>query len=201
MARPICAVPGCSTPIVAHSLCSKHYRRFRKHGSPHIMLARWGGRTPDQRFWAKVRRGTDEGCWPWTGALNYGGYGHLTRNHHDWMAHRLAYELVKGAIPAGKELDHLCRHHACCNPAHLEPVTRSENSIRGIGPQLTRARQASIKACPRGHPYDLFNTYFAPKTGARSCRYCMNMRSRQSKAAHRLEKSEERYAEALLETR
>jgi hypothetical protein len=28
-------------------------------------------------------------------------------------------------------LDHLCRVHACCNPAHLTPVTRRQNTING----------------------------------------------------------------------
>lgn len=46
-------------------------------------------------------------------------------------AHVVAYELWFGPVPAGLELDHLCRNVACCNPAHLEAVTRSVNIRRG----------------------------------------------------------------------
>ena len=72
------------------------------------------------------------------------------------QAHRVAYELVKGKIPAGLELDHLCRNRICCNPAHLEAVTGRENSLRGVSPW---AKNACATHCPRGHPYDAENTY------------------------------------------
>jgi hypothetical protein len=44
--------------------------------------------------------------------------------------HQLAYQLEKGLVPEGLELDHLCRNRTCCNPDHLEPVTRAENMAR-----------------------------------------------------------------------
>jgi hypothetical protein len=46
------------------------------------------------------------------------------------LAHRWAYEHFIGPIPAGLEIDHLCRVRHCVNPAHLEPVTKSENRRR-----------------------------------------------------------------------
>ncbi|WP_443041336.1 HNH endonuclease [Streptomyces sp. B21-108] len=33
-------------------------------------------------------------------------------------------------MPEGWTIDHLCQNKACCNPDHLSPVTRSENSRR-----------------------------------------------------------------------
>lgn len=33
-----CDVDGCETEITTHPYCSKHYQRFRKHGSPNISL-------------------------------------------------------------------------------------------------------------------------------------------------------------------
>ncbi len=82
------------------------------------------------RLFRRVER-TDSGCWLWTGALN-GGYGRI---HHSpgrvLYTHRAAYELLVGPVPEGMDLDHLCRNRACCNPDHLEPVTRRENLLRG----------------------------------------------------------------------
>ena len=47
-------------------------------------------------------------------------------------AHRVAWELIRGPIPEGLVLDHLCRTSACVNPDHLEPVPQAINMIRGF---------------------------------------------------------------------
>ena len=77
-------------------------------------------------FWLKVET-LSTGCWEWTGHVNNAGYGRVKNDY----AHRLAYEMFVGPIPDGADLDHLCRRRSCVNPAHLEPVTRSENVRRG----------------------------------------------------------------------
>jgi len=43
---------------------------------------------------------------------------------------RLAYTALKGAIPEGYEVDHLCKNKACLNGWHLEAVTPSVNRER-----------------------------------------------------------------------
>lgn len=88
-------------------------------------------------FWAFVdQRGTDD-CWIWTGHHASNGYGMFCVSHerkvHTLLAHRAAYELLVGPIPASLQMDHLCRVRDCVNPAHLEPVTRRENQRRGAG--------------------------------------------------------------------
>ena len=60
-----------------------------------------------------------------------GGYAHVWVAGRLVMAHRYAYELEEGPIPAGLQLDHLCRVRECVQVAHLEPVTNRENIIRG----------------------------------------------------------------------
>jgi hypothetical protein len=48
------------------------------------------------------------------------------------VAHRFLWKtLVDSDIPETTFLDHLCRTHACCNIAHLEPVTPQINTLRG----------------------------------------------------------------------
>jgi len=74
------------------------------------------------------------GCWIWLAAKDSSGYGRIgTSSYKTESAHRVVYRLVRGEIPAGLDLDHLCRIRACCNPDHLEPVTRAENLRRGAG--------------------------------------------------------------------
>jgi hypothetical protein len=85
-----------------------------------------------ERFWEKVAKG--EGCWLWTGARLRGGYGTINAGGHaatSLLAHRVAYELVRGPIPDGLQIDHLCRNRACVNPYHMEPVSQAENLRRG----------------------------------------------------------------------
>jgi hypothetical protein len=47
-----------------------------------------------------------------------------------FLAHDFFYRLLVGPVPAGLELDHLCRVKLCVNPIHLEPVTHLENMRR-----------------------------------------------------------------------
>lgn len=99
-------------------------------------------------------------CWEWNRKLDRHGYGHFKMDGRDWLAHRAAYHLIKGGIPAGLTIDHLCRNTRCINPDHLEAVTMREN-----------LRRVPLKAaCPKGHEYSDENTYW--HRGVRNCRAC-----------------------------
>lgn len=127
-----------------------------------------------ERFWDRVDR-TGE-CWPWLGHIRRDGYGSFPVNSQMRYAHRVAYELVVGPIPAGLELDHLCRNRRCVRPDHLEPVTHLENMRRGVR-ATTRATH-----CIRGHVLDYTDS--KGKRGCRTCRYAAVVRWRQRIAEH-----------------
>jgi len=118
------------------------------------------------RFWEKVEKTPT--CWLWTGAVNGNGYGNFNESGRYVGAHRVAYELVIGPIPADLTLDHLCRVRLCVNPSHLEPVTNGDNVRRGMSVPALNARKTH---CKRGHPFDARNTYRRPD-GSRQCRAC-----------------------------
>ena len=127
------------------------------------------------------------GCWLWTGPHGTrDGYGKFqpSPGQPKVMAHRWAYEAFIGPIPDGYQLDHLCHtndagcpggpdcgHRRCCNPAHLEPVTASENTIR------QRHFERAKTECPRGHPY-VGDNLIAGSDGRRRCRTCDRIRKR-----------------------
>lgn len=88
------------------------------------------------RFRAMVR--VDEsGCHLWTGTVQTRGYGSFCKGGagRNMLAHRFAWELERGPIPDGLTVDHTCFNKRCQNVAHMELVTREENSRRA------RARQ------------------------------------------------------------
>lgn len=125
------------------------------------------------------------GCWNWIACKCassprgkgkqvkwfYGYFSKRTDNGElrQVLAHRMAYELYKGVIPGGMELDHLCGNTLCVNPGHLEPVTHKENIRRGY------ALKPLVTHCKHGHEYDEKNTYWKKRAGGtmtRECRIC-----------------------------
>ncbi len=118
-----------------------------------------------ERFWSHVDGDGIEQCWLWTGTKSHDGYGAfaLDANHRGYRAHRYAYEQMVAPIPAGLQLDHLCRVRACVNPWHLEPVTQLVNVRRGARPAQTH--------CVHGHEFTPANTY-EYRRGVRVTRIC-----------------------------
>lgn len=117
----------------------------------------------EQSLWNSFSR--IDGCWEWTGPKTAGGYGLFAQT----SAHRAVYERLRGPIPEGLDLDHLCRNRGCVNPAHMEPVTRSENLRRGYTARRAQADQRCDVAAPSGIASDSAGLTVAAPGAARDC--------------------------------
>ena len=113
----------------------------------------------------------NSGCWIWIGGLRdkKDGYGGTDWNGQTWRTHRLVYTLLCKEVSDELDIDHVCRNRICCNPDHLEPVTRKINIHRGKG---IAARNALKTHCAKGHEYTAENTY--NWNNQRFCRICSN---------------------------
>lgn len=81
------------------------------------------------RFWCNVAHG--DGCWEWQGPLNGRGYGRVWWHGTRAPAHRVAWELANGPIPAGLIVCHNCPggdNPRCCRPDHLFIGTIDDNN-------------------------------------------------------------------------
>lgn len=149
----------------------------------------------EERFWAKVdKRGSADHpfCWVWTAYTLPNGYGmfNLGEGQKDY-SHRIAYAWLVEPIADGLVTDHLCRNRACCNPAHLEPVTQRENVRRGDSRLHVPAWQAASAAtkraldhCKHGHAFDEANT-IRRASGGRDCRACQAAYQRRLRSLRR----------------
>lgn len=114
---------------------------------------------PEIRFFTRVEQDGD--CWIWTGGQT-AGYGMFWDGDRNVRAHRWTFEYFRCEIPAGLEIDHLCRRTLCVNPWHGDPVTGLVNILRSDAPSALAARRDH---CINGHP-------LTPGPGQRICRTC-----------------------------
>lgn len=155
-----------------------------------------------RKFWGHVDKSQD--CWTmnktWHNRWGYpifrfGGKGRV-------RACRYVYELVKGPIPVGLHIDHLCHtndkscsggsacpHRRCVNPAHLEAVTPRENLRRGLSPVGINMAKTH---CLRGHLLSGDNLYLYH--GERNCRACRAETQRKHNAKLKRERALKRVA-------
>lgn len=143
----------------------------------------------EEIFWSKVKKTAT--CWIWTASKDKVGYGQIgTREPFSkvkcFRPHRVAYELIKGRIPKGLQLDHLCRNTSCVNPNHLEAVTARVNILRGNG---IAAKNAVKTHCNRGHPLSGANLRISinKKNGnkIRICKECQRISLRKTRKIKR----------------
>ena len=115
------------------------------------------------------------GCWLWQGTVAGNGYGSLSHagNRH-YAAHRAAYEVFNGDIPANLLVRHTCDTPLCCNPSHLILGTHSDNMKDSVA--RGRHNMARKTHCVRGHSFDQANTGWAKTASGGKMRYCRTCR-------------------------
>jgi hypothetical protein len=151
---------------------------------------------------ARGERNTN-GCLIWTGGRRPSGYGYVPvpfdadllataggrvfgLSHGQTGPHRAIWLLDRGPIPDGFDVEHACHsvdddcpggrgclHRACFDVDHLEPLTRSENLLRG----RSHGRFRGATHCVHGHPLSGDNLHVG-STGTRQCRACAREKSR-----------------------
>lgn len=107
------------------------------------------------RFWSKVTLGPLDACWLWTGGGVPNGHGYMGLGHRPnvqpYFAHRIAWTLTHGEIPAGQCVLHNCPggdNPRCVNPHHLFLGTQADNvrdASRKGHLHIPRKRNRAIK--------------------------------------------------------
>lgn len=132
------------------------------------------------RFWNKVQ--ITNGCWIWIGCRDGKGYGLFSSGESGLRAHRFSWEIHNRLpLPAGHEMDHLCKNRSCVNPAHLEAVTQYVNNMRSDSFTAINRRKTH---CKRGHTLEGPTVELRHRVGQnwveRNCMICRRMRYVQS---------------------
>jgi len=119
-------------------------------------------------------------CWIWSAYRTDDGYGEVHWRARTERAHRIIFTwATKIPLPMGwpidwetwVEVDHLCKRPSCCNPVHLEVVSRHENLIRGNG---LGAQYSRTELCVNGHLKKTITR--SNDTSYRRCTTCRNER-------------------------
>jgi len=126
-----------------------------------------------RRFWAKVNKEADNGCWEWTAATSNKGYGQFGVNKIAKSTHRISYIIHKGEIPGGLMICHTCNNPPCINPNHVYAGTSSDNMKQSV--REMRHFEQSKTHCKNGHEFNQENTFLRDRKGrgiTRVCRSC-----------------------------
>ena len=98
------------------------------------------------RFYSYVRK--TRSCWLWEGDKNEKGYGEFWDGRKKARAHRFAYQLDHGPIPARMWVIHSCDVRDCVNSKHLRLGTVTDNN-RDTAARGRQALQVSMNG-PNG---------------------------------------------------
>lgn len=136
-----------------------------------------------ERFLAKISIEPNSGCWMWTASTDTFGYGqmYVDEQGKPKKAHRVAWQLFRGAIPDGMCVCHAHDDVWCVNPEHLFLGTHKDNS----DDKVKKGRHGNQRKthCKNGHDFTV------AKNGKRECKICQHERAKQRWAAGETRKS------------
>lgn len=105
----------------------------QQQGPVGLRGTRWKRHTLAEKLESRITREPNGGCWNVSGAdRGPNGYRHINAGDpsnpkKQLYAHRIAWELAYGPIPAGLKVLHKCDNPICANPEHLFIGTQGDN--------------------------------------------------------------------------
>lgn len=124
-------------------------------------------------------------CWEFEGAKDIQGYGAIGCHGKKRNAHRIVF-LHFGGNPK-LDAHHKCDNPPCCNPDHLEGLTRKQHARATPNHAINHPKTHCIK----GHEFTAENTRFSMKRGVRVkiCRACNKITRKIYNATKRIKKN------------
>lgn len=110
-------------------------------------MPRWPQLTIKERFYAHVKKLSGRNaCHEYQGARSKKGYGQF--GYEGWIqaAHRVAWKLEYGNIPAGLCILHRCDNPACVRLSHLFLGTQLDNIADRVAKGRTASGEAHFRA-------------------------------------------------------
>ncbi len=83
-----------------------------------------------KKFVARLELAGLRGCWRFSGHHDTRERPQIKIGGKVQWAYRVAMAVFCGEVKEGMEVDHICNHPWCVNPAHLRQVTQEEHTTR-----------------------------------------------------------------------